>query len=151
MGRQSRGASRQRDGTFGAAVAISAGYTNGLESHWNPRGIAAVDLNCDGKADLIAGYEAKEYAGVMMAPGAGICGDTPPTITAPPDLTVNASSCPVHIDDADLGTATATDDGGPPTVVRSGVPAGNNFPLGVTTITHTATDGTAISRRRPRR
>lgn len=131
------------DGTFGAPVAISVGYVNGLESHWNPRGIAAVDLTCDGKADLIAGHEATFYASVMIANGpAGVCGDTPPTITAPPDVTVNASSCPVHIDDGALGTATASDDGGPPTVVRSGVPAGNNFPLGVTIVTYTATDGT---------
>ena len=54
---------------------------------------------------------------------------------------MTAASCPVHIDDADLGTATAIDNCGSVSVSRSGVPAGNNFPLGTTTITYTATDG----------
>src|SRR5207302_1788692 len=42
---------------------------------------------------------------------------------------------------AELGTATATDNSGSAvTITRSGVPAGNLFPIGVTTITYTATD-----------
>jgi hypothetical protein len=134
------------DGTFGAPIAISVGYVNGLESHWNPRGIAAVDLTCDGKADLIAGHEATLYASVMLAGGGGGGVDvTPPVITAPADVTVTASSCPVHIDDAGLGTATAIDNCASVSVIRSGVPAGNNFSLGTTTITYTATDGSGNS------
>ena len=70
------------NGTFGAPVAISVGYVNGLESHWNPRGIAAVDLTCDGKADLIAGHEATLFASVMLSGGGGGGVDnTPPVIT----------------------------------------------------------------------
>ena len=67
---------------------------------------------------------------------------TPPAINAPADITVVAgASCHVHVSDGDLGTATATDNCGSAPVVRSGVPAGNDFPVGTTTITYTSTDG----------
>jgi hypothetical protein len=39
-----------------------------------------------------------------------------------------------------LGTATATDNSGSASIQRSGVPAGNVFPVGTTTITYAATD-----------
>src|SRR6185503_14780367 len=52
-----------------------------------------------------------------------------------------ATACAVLISDAQLGTASASDNGvGAVTITRSGVPAGNIFPLGSTTITYTATD-----------
>lgn len=67
-----------------------------------------------------------------------------PTITAPSDLTVNtgagATECGVHVGDATLGSASASDNCPGVTVSRTGVPAGNNFPVGTTTITYTATD-----------
>jgi uncharacterized repeat protein (TIGR01451 family) len=69
-----------------------------------------------------------------------------PTITAPADVTLytgaNATSCSVTVSNLDtaLGTATASDNCPGVTVVRSGVPAGNVFPLGNTTVTYTATD-----------
>ncbi|HEX8472568.1 MAG TPA: HYR domain-containing protein [Pyrinomonadaceae bacterium] len=66
-----------------------------------------------------------------------------PTISAPPSLTVgtgaNAVSCSAFVGDATLGNANASDNCAV-TVARSGVPAGNVFPLGTTTITYTATD-----------
>ena len=70
---------------------------------------------------------------------------TAPTINAPANVTTstpaNASSCTVFISDATLGTATASDNcSGSLPVTRTGVPAGNNFPVGVTLITYTATD-----------
>ena len=70
----------------------------------------------------------------------------PPTITAPADVTLftgaGATSCGVTVSnlDATLGTATANDNCPGVTVARSGVPAGNVFPLGNTTVTYTATD-----------
>lgn len=68
----------------------------------------------------------------------------PPTVMAPSDVTVNtgpgATSCGAHVDDATLGTATADDNCPGVTVTRSGVPTGNNFPVGETLITYTATD-----------
>ena len=67
-----------------------------------------------------------------------------PTITAPPNVSVNtgadATSCGAVVSDADLGNATAADNSGNVNVTRTGVPPGNNFPVGTTTITYTATD-----------
>jgi len=68
-----------------------------------------------------------------------------PTFTfVPGDLTVytgpGATTCSTFVGDATLGTATATDNCPGVTVSRSGVPAGNIFPLGDTYITYTATD-----------
>jgi Domain of unknown function DUF11/HYR domain len=67
-----------------------------------------------------------------------------PTITAPADLTVNtgpgATSCGTVVSDAALGTAIANDNCAGVTVTRTGVPAGNSFPVGTTTVTYTATD-----------
>lgn len=71
--------------------------------------------------------------------------NTAPTITAPAAVSVNtgagATSCDAFVSDATLGTATASDNCGTATVTRSGVPAGNVFPVGTTTVTYTATDG----------
>jgi len=65
-----------------------------------------------------------------------------PTLTAPPNVirTVAPGTTSVVVSDAELGSATASDNSGSVTVVRTGVPAGNSFPLGTTTITYTATD-----------
>lgn len=69
---------------------------------------------------------------------------TPPTFTSvPPNLSTTTSSCTATFDDEQLGTAEATDTGacsGSVTITRTGVPAGNVFPTGTTTIIHTATD-----------
>lgn len=68
----------------------------------------------------------------------------PPTITAPADVSVNtgpgATSCGTLVTDAALGTAIANDNCPGVTVTRTGVPAGNFFPVGNTTVTYTATD-----------
>jgi uncharacterized repeat protein (TIGR01451 family) len=71
---------------------------------------------------------------------------TPPTVTAPADVVINtgagATSCGITIADLDaaLGAGSASDNCAGATVSRSGVPAGNNFPVGETTITYIATD-----------
>ena len=71
-----------------------------------------------------------------------------PTITAPPSLSLNtgagATECGLLIEDATLGNTTA-DDNCSFTVTRTGVPAGNFFPVGTTTITYTATDASGLS------
>lgn len=68
----------------------------------------------------------------------------PPTIDAPANVTVNtgpdATTCGTFVGDATLGTATASDNCPGFVVTRSGVPAGNNFPVGTTTVTYTVTD-----------
>jgi hypothetical protein len=71
---------------------------------------------------------------------------TPPTIAAPADVVLNtgpgATSCGLTVSDLDatLGTATANDNCAGVTWARSNVPAGNNFPVGDTIVTYTATD-----------
>jgi hypothetical protein len=47
----------------------------------------------------------------------------------------------VFVSDATVGIATANDNSGTVSIERTGVPAGNIFPVGTTTITYTATDG----------
>jgi hypothetical protein len=68
----------------------------------------------------------------------------PPTITAPGPVNVStgpgATSCGTFVSDAALGSATANDNCPGVIVTRSGVPAGNMFPVGITTVTYTATD-----------
>jgi uncharacterized repeat protein (TIGR01451 family) len=69
-----------------------------------------------------------------------------PLITAPPNISVStgpgATTCGVVLTDAQLGTASASDGcSASVTVTRTGVPAGNNFPVGQTIITYTADDG----------
>jgi hypothetical protein len=68
----------------------------------------------------------------------------PPTIDAPANVSVNtgpgATICGAFVSDAVLGSATASDNCPGVTVTRSGVPEGNIFPVGSTTVTYTATD-----------
>ncbi|HEV2862472.1 MAG TPA: Ig-like domain-containing protein [Pyrinomonadaceae bacterium] len=71
---------------------------------------------------------------------------TDPMITAPPNVSVNtgpgATSCGAFVSDETLGAAVASDGcSGSVTVTRTGVPAGNNFPVGTTIVTYTAADG----------
>ena len=72
-----------------------------------------------------------------------------PSISAPANVTVNtgpnATTCGTVVTDAQLGTANASDNSGSVSVDRSGVPSGNVFPVGTTTITYTATDGAGNS------
>jgi len=72
-----------------------------------------------------------------------------PSISAPANVTVNtganATTCGTVVTDAQLGTANATDNSGSVSVKRSGVPNGNVFPVGTTTITYIATDGAGNS------
>jgi uncharacterized repeat protein (TIGR01451 family) len=71
-----------------------------------------------------------------------ITDETPPTITAPENVTIHtpggtSGNCGVVVGETDLGSATASDTCAV-NVTRSGVPAGNFFPIGTTTITYTA-------------
>lgn len=67
-----------------------------------------------------------------------------PTITAPPAITkgtgAGATSCALVISNAELGAATASDSCTQAVITRTGVPEGNLFPVGTTTITYTARD-----------
>jgi hypothetical protein len=74
---------------------------------------------------------------------------TAPSLTAPANLGVitgdGATTCGALVTDAQLGTATATDNASSVSIDRTGVPAGNIFPVGTTTVTYTATDGAGNS------
>jgi hypothetical protein len=67
-----------------------------------------------------------------------------PTINAPGNISVRtgagATSCAAFVSDADLGMATASYTCSAISISRDGVPAGNLFPVGNTTITYIATD-----------
>src|SRR5207253_3045064 len=69
---------------------------------------------------------------------------SPPVLTAPANVSVATgpgAACGLLVSDAALGAATATDNcAGSAAITRTGVPAGNFFPVGTTTITYTATD-----------
>lgn len=70
---------------------------------------------------------------------------TPPTITAPPDLTLSSGSdggsCGLVVGEAQLGQAEAEDGAGcNVSISRTGVPPGNFFPVGTTNVTWKATD-----------
>lgn len=79
---------------------------------------------------------------------AGGCpGDTTaPTIQAPANIESGTGAaavggaCSVVLTDAQLGQATTSDDCNAAVTVTSNGPDGNNFPVGTTTITYTATD-----------
>jgi len=74
---------------------------------------------------------------------------TAPTLSAPANVTVTtgagAISCGAVVTEAQLGSANATDNAGSVSIDRSGVPSGNAFPVGTTTITYTATDAAGNS------
>jgi hypothetical protein len=69
---------------------------------------------------------------------------TAPALNAPPDVTLTtgngAASCSTVVSEATLGSATATDNCGLQSLVRSGLPTSNVFAVGTTVITYTATD-----------
>jgi large repetitive protein len=67
-----------------------------------------------------------------------------PTVSAPANVVAftspGAVTCGAVVGDATLGVANANDNSGSVSVSRTGVPAGNNFPVGTTTLTYTAID-----------
>jgi hypothetical protein len=92
-------------------------------------------------------YKAKADLSVTATQTVTIIDNTPPVVAAPGPVTLytgaGATSCGVTVAnlDATLGTGAATDNcPGVSAVTRSGVPAGNNFPVGTTTLTYSATD-----------
>jgi hypothetical protein len=106
----------------------------------------AVDPNTVGQ--YIITYNATDPSGHAATPvtrTVNVVDTTAPTVTAPPNVTVNtgagAGSCSTTITDATLGSGSANDTcQGALSVTRTGVPAGNVFPVGQTTITYSATD-----------
>jgi uncharacterized repeat protein (TIGR01451 family) len=105
-----------------------------------------VDANTVGTYTIT--YNAQDPSGnaaTAVTRTVNVVDTTGPTVTAPPDVTVNtgagAGSCSAVVSNAQLGTGSANDAcQGSVAVTRSGVPAGNVFPVGTTIITYSATD-----------
>jgi uncharacterized repeat protein (TIGR01451 family) len=108
----------------------------------------SVDANTVGTYTIT--YNASDPGGHAAAPvtrTVNVVDTTPPTVTPPANVTLytgsGASSCDVTVSNLDgtFGTASASDacQGGLPTT-RSGVPSGNVFHVGQTTLTYSATD-----------
>ncbi|MEP6569285.1 MAG: HYR domain-containing protein [Acidobacteriota bacterium] len=92
-------------------------------------------------------YTAKADTSVVATQTVEVVDNTPPVVTAPAPVTLftgpGATSCGVTVGnlDATFGTGSATDNcSGVGSVIRSGVPSGNAFPVGQTTLTYSATD-----------
>jgi len=92
-------------------------------------------------------YKAKANPSVTRTQTVTVVDNTAPVVTPPAAVTLytgaGATSCGVTVANLDttLGTGSATDNcPGVGVVARSGVPAGNNFPVGTTTVTYSATD-----------
>ena len=91
-------------------------------------------------------YTAKADLGVTATQTVTVVDNTAPVVTAPGSVTLytgtGATSCGVTVSnlDATLGVGSATDNCQVGAVVRSGVPMGNAFPVGQTTLTYSATD-----------
>jgi hypothetical protein len=70
---------------------------------------------------------------------------TPPSLTVPPAVSTvtgsGATTCGKVVPESTLGQAQAQDLCSSVTIVRSGVPAGNVFPVGTTVLSFVATDG----------
>lgn len=106
----------------------------------------SVDANTVGTYTIT--YNATDPSGFAATPvtrTVNVVDTTPPVVTAPANVTVYTgagnTSCTVTVSDATLGTASATDScDSSVSVTRSGVPSGNIFPAGTTTITYSATD-----------
>jgi uncharacterized repeat protein (TIGR01451 family) len=107
---------------------------------------STVDINTPGSYTIT--YTASDPSGHAAAPvtrTVTVVDTTKPVISGVADVSVTtgagATSCSAVVSDAQLGTITASDScGGPLSVARSGVPAGNVFPVGSTTVIYTATD-----------
>jgi len=78
---------------------------------------------------------------ILIPAGGSVNIDTkPPTIIAPSDITIEATG---QFTTVSLGTATATDNEDPSPAITNNAPA--SFPVGITTVTWTATDASGNS------
>jgi hypothetical protein len=106
----------------------------------------AVNANVVGSYTIT--YTASDSAGhtTTRTRTVNVVDTTPPVVTAPANVTVytndgGGTTCNMVVSNAQLGTASAADScQGSLSTTRTGVPAGNVFPVGTTTVTYSATD-----------
>jgi uncharacterized repeat protein (TIGR01451 family) len=128
------------DATLGTATVFDNCDTTVIRS-----GVPAGNIFPVGQTTIT--YTAKADLSVTATQIVTVVDNTPPVVTAPGPVTLNtgpgATSCGVTVTDLNgtFGTGSATDNcPGVGPVTRSGVPAGNFFPVGPTTLTYSATD-----------
>jgi Ca2+-binding RTX toxin-like protein len=126
---------------LGTGVTVSVNGTQVTQFDYNGDTV-------DGATGLISQTGTTAFDNTRVQIGATVMNyvdNTPPTITAPASITKSTDpNLPTaYISPSTLGTATASDNVGINAtngITSSGIPAGNIFPIGVTTITWTATD-----------
>ncbi|MES2776826.1 MAG: LamG-like jellyroll fold domain-containing protein [Bacteroidota bacterium] len=126
-----------------ATSASPSGAPINFTSHkWMPGGDTTKSTIVNVVSNTLFRLTVKDYKGTSGSDSLLVYSTQGPAITAPAAVTRtnSPSSCTVFISDADLGAAIATDNCPGLTVQSTGVPASNLFPLGVTTITYTATN-----------
>ena len=131
----------------GAAGAISC--TGSLGSGENVSFLVSAILDC-GVADATLIEQGVAIAGTALDPdGANdsaaasiVASNPPPSIAGviTPIVVSPTSASGAVVSNAQLGSPIAVDTCGGASIVRTGVPAGNVFPVGTTIVTYTATD-----------
>jgi hypothetical protein len=122
------------------SVSLSTAPINFASYQWMPGGATTKFIVPNPASNTLYTLTVTDYKGTSGSASLLVYPNQGPAITPPTAVTRTNSplSCTVFISDADLGSATATDNCPGLTVQRTGVPADNVFPLGVTTITYTA-------------
>ncbi|MBI3111673.1 MAG: HYR domain-containing protein [Ignavibacteriales bacterium] len=132
----------------GDAQLGNATAKDNCEVHITRTGVPAGNLFPVGTTTIT--YTATDGAGntASASQTVTVVDNTPPTIAAPANVVVatgaGATTCGAEVSDTQLGSATASDNC-TVTVSRLGVPSGNMFIVGTTTVTYTATDGSGNS------
>jgi hypothetical protein len=128
------------DATLGTAIIADNCDTTVIRS-----GVPAGNIFPVGSTTIT--YTAKADLTVTRTQIVTVVDNTAPVVTAPGPVTLftgsGATSCGVTVSDlsATFGTGSATDNcPGVGPVTRGGVPSGNVFPVGQTTLTYSATD-----------
>ncbi len=130
------------------SVPLSGAPLNFASHKWIPGGDTTKSIVVNPASNTVYTVTVTDYkkasgsASLLVYPLQG------PAITAPSAVarTNTPSSCAVLVSDADLGSAVAIDNCPGLIVKRTGVPAGNLFPLGVTTITYTAINMSGLTK-----
>lgn len=125
-----------------ASVANSGAPINFASYKWMPGGDTTKSIVVNPTSNTLYTVTATDYKKTTGSTSLLVYPASAPTVTAPAAVakTNSPSFCNVLVSDSVLGIAIAVDNCPGVTVKRTGVPAGNLFPLGVTTITYTATN-----------
>jgi hypothetical protein len=123
------------------SVASSGAPINFASYKWIPGDSTSKSIKVNPASNTIYKVTVTDYKNSTGSASLLVHPAQAPSITPPGAVTriSSPSSCATFISDADLGSASATDNCAGVTLKRTGVPAGNLFTVGVTTITYTAT------------